>query len=218
MNRQQKFLERCNELRNMRPCFPVDNSCDGRTVNAEHPSEFTMGQSQRGSYKRYIFIGHFGHAALLTAPVVHVTSLDHIPAIVLLRSDVQMIRICALWIVTLMKNTFAFWYGSKMYNPRSPMGKDSSSRHKADGARHAYSSIAVLTEWSHPLPARAKCHIMDRWGSVFVHFRPEPLKEVLRKTLRHQIFRSNFALHNFSYVDFVPRSRPRQWRGDNSFI
>lgn len=127
----------------------------------------------------------------------------HIRSILKPCAHPKMVRSCAFWIIALMKNPQAIWYWAIVQHPRCPICAD-----KRSANSHSYLPVTTRGFRAFPFPTSA----------CFNDFFPKAFRESFRKTLRGEIFGSNFFLHNFSWLNLCRVPGCFIQRGDNSFI
>ena len=120
-----------------------------------------------------------GENAMRTALTMRVTPLEfHVQIVVQNTSQPKMFRVCARWIIAIMKHVHAFWNWAIMKNPACPW----SLHWTCPPSGLAYTSIPLFIEKTIPPPAPA---------SAYYHL-PESLWKRIVKTLGCEKFRSNF--------------------------
>ena len=129
--------------------------------------------------------------------------LDSVLVIILMGSKPKVVRIHTCLVVstgTIMENAKSIWNRAFIQNPRGPVSKN--------GFPFVISPSPICLPISLEYEARPKPARIS-----FVDFLPESLREIFGKSLRGQILRGKFRLHNQINVWFATLSAVRSARG-----
>lgn len=173
----------------MFPEQTTNNATDLATMNSIDSSQFGLVNSARvisSSDLNNLALGKFDIATILALCCIHVpvatfkVSISHI---IQMSSKKKMIRLNASRHVTMMKDKQTFRNWTKVKNPTNSVSMAESWSRRSEG----------VSDPSITPPINAGCPKPTVFR--FKNLLPKPSRQVKRKTLRYQIFRSNFNLH-----------------------
>jgi hypothetical protein len=130
------------------------------------------------SYRIHLRLSQFTCLVIFSTPTS--TLGNHVGGIFSSRSNKQMIRIHARWVITVMKNAYRWIEAAMFNNPRCPMGGH------VDIAALFNFTVSFFKFTCHPDPA----------GVGYFYFRPEAFTERTAETLRKCGILANVFRHN----------------------